>query len=132
MMFEVALRARLLRADAVRAICGDRVSWQLRPEGGALPAITLSTISDVRPRHLKGRDGARSTLVQVDCWATSYGAAHALAMAAIGAIEPPAMIEGKRFGSASIAGPRDLSEELKTGTTIYRLSVDCSIWHVGE
>ncbi|GLV22007.1 hypothetical protein TomMM35A_18600 [Sphingobium sp. TomMM35A] len=132
MDFQTALRARLIADEAVAAIAAARVYWVERTKGSAYPAITLQVISDPRSSHLKGFDGARSTRVQMDCWATSYGAALQLARAAIAALAGPAAILGKKFGNALVEGQRDLSEPVADGSTIHRQSVDLIIWHVGD
>lgn len=125
---QAALRTRLISAGTA---AGSRVTWVERPQLSALPAITLQTISDGRPQHLKGFDGARGTRVQIDCWASTYAAALSLARAVIAALQPPAVISGKKFGQAQIDGQRDLGEDV-SGTFIHRQSVDLIIWHVGD
>lgn len=132
MNFHEALRQRFIRSADVAAIAQSRVFWLLRPEGDNYPAVTLRIVADDRPQHLKGFDGARPTLVQCDSWALEYAKAHALAQVCIHAIASPAMVDGKRFGAAQFEGPRDLSEQLRAGFTVYRQSVDMTIWHVGD
>lgn len=132
MDFQGGIRARLLAAAPVAAIVGTRVDWMTRPQKSALPAITLQTVSDSRPEHLKGIDGARSTRVQVDCWAATYGAALTLARAVIAALQEPATISGKKFGNARVDSQRDLGENLADNSFIHRQSVDLVIWHVGD
>lgn len=135
MDLQAGLRARLLADSAVAAIVGARIYWVDRPQETTYPAITLQTISDPRPEHLKGFDGARATRVQVDCWAkgaAGYGVALSLARAVIAAISPPATVSGKRFGRGSVEGQRDLGETVTDGSFVHRQSVDFSIWHVGD
>lgn len=132
MDFQTGVRARLLADATVAAIIGARVDWVERPQKSALPAISLQTISDPRPLHLKGMDGARSTRVQCDCWAATYAAALALARAVIAALSPPATISGKKFGHAQVDSQRDLGEALADGSFVHRQSVDFLVWHVGD
>ncbi|GLT01804.1 hypothetical protein GCM10007897_32020 [Sphingobium jiangsuense] len=138
MDFQAGLLARLLADPAVSGIAGTRVHWLDRPQAEALPAISLQVISDPRPQHLKGFDGARDTTVQVDCWAASYGEALALARASIAALAPPATISGKRFGGTQVIGQRDLGETVggvgsrSGGTFIHRQSVDFLVRHIGD
>lgn len=131
MNFGEGVTARLLQAGAVTAIAGNRVNWVTRPQLSALPALTLQVISDPRPQHLKGFDGARDTRLQIDAWASGHGIAVALAAAAIAALASPATISGKRFGRAQVDGPRDLGEEVN-GSFVHRQSVDLTIRHVGD
>lgn len=132
MDFQTGVRARLLANSTVSAIVGTRVDWMARPQNAALPAISLQTVSDSRPDHLKGFDGARETRVQCDCWAATYAAALALARAVIAALQPPTTITGKRFGNARVDAQRDLGENIADGSFIHRQSVDFIIWHVGD
>lgn len=132
MDFQGGIRARLLAAAPVAAIVGTRVDWMTRPQKSALPAITLQTVSDSRPEHLKGADGARATRVQVDCWTATYAAGLTLARAVIAALQEPVTISGKRFGNARVDGQRDLGENLADNSFIHRQSVDLVIWHVGD
>lgn len=132
MDFQSGVRARLLANNTVSGIVGARVDWMTRPQKAALPAISLQTISDARPDHLKGFDGARETRVQCDCWAATYAAALALARAAIATLQPPKTISGKKFGNARVDAQRDLGENIADGSFIHRQSVDFIIWHVGD
>lgn len=132
-----ALRARLLAAAPVIALVGNRVDWMTRPQSAGLPAITLQTISDDRPKHLKGYQGFRETRVQCDCWASTYAQSRALAEEVIGVVSPPHAGNGIRFDHAIADGPRDLGEMVggaaNTGTTfVHRASVDFIIWHAAS
>lgn len=132
MDLQQGVRARLIASAAVRAIAATRVSWMTRAKGAPMPAITLQVISDPRPAHLKGLEGARSTRVRVDCWAESYSDALGLARAAIAVLVPPATISGKRFGNGQVVGQQDLAEDLTDGKFIHRQAVDIIIRHVGD
>lgn len=125
--FATALRARLL-ADAEVSGTTTRVHWGIVPQGAALPYIRLQTISDPRPQHLGGYDGARSTRVQADCFAASYGAARGLAEDVIAAVAVPATVGGVQFGRVKAEGPRDLGEDTASGF-VFRASVDLLVEH---
>lgn len=127
-----ALAARLLQAPGVSTIVGTRVDWLRRPQAAALPSITLQTITDARPRHLKGYQGARETRVQIDCWATSYAASVSAASAVVAIVEAPGVFGGVRFGGAAIEGQRDFVEDRDGETDLYRQSIDVTFWHEGE
>lgn len=131
MDMHAGLMTRLLANNAITAAVGARVNWVTRPQASALPAITLQTISDERPQHLKGSDGARDTRVQVDVWATKHSVALAIARSVIAALAAPAVVSGKRFGPARVEGQQDLGEDVN-GTFVHRQSVDLIIWHVGD
>lgn len=124
-----ALRARLLAAVPVTALVGQRVTWMDRPQGSALPAVTLQTISDDRPQHMKGFQDYRATRVQVDVWAASYGSGRAVTEAVIAALAPEAAnSSGVNFGRSFVEALRDLSERLGT-QDIYRTSFDLIVHH---
>lgn len=131
MDFQAGVRARLLANGLVSGAVGTRIDWGQRPQGAAFPAIVLQTISDPRPAHLKDYEATRSTLVQLDVYATTYAAALSIARNAIAVLKDPATISGKVFGPSFVDGQRDTVEPSGT-TNIFRQSVDFNIWHVGE
>lgn len=139
MQFHEGITFRLLNSAAVTDIVGNRVNWGERPQGEPFPALTLQVVSDPRPSHLKGLDGARPTRLQVDCWAETLLQSLALASAVIATLRPPATVSGKKFGVAQIDSQRDLGETVgsgnasqSSGTYIHRQSVDLIIRHVGD
>lgn len=132
MDFHEGLISRLLDDAAVSSIADDRIHWVRRPQNEGVPAITLQVVVDPRPAHLGGLDSARSTMVQVDCWAASIAEVVALANGCIAALEPPFNVEEKRFGGAQIVAQRESGEDTVGGQFLYRKSIDLSIWHVGE
>lgn len=131
-----ALRARLVGDSAVAAIVADYAGTRAifvedRPQDSGLPSVTLFVISDPRPQHLKGFDGARETRVQADCRAATAVTARALALAVIAAATLPGESLGVAFGRAGVEGPRPLNENVN-GTVVYRQSVDLLVWHKGD
>jgi len=122
MDMETALRARLLAAAPVVALVGQRVTWVERPQGAALPAITLQNVTDERVQNFKGFDGLQPGYVQIDVWALSYAAAKALKDAAIAAVVPAATQSGVRFTRGFVTA-RDLSERTDT-QFLFRPSID--------
>ena len=123
--FAPALLARLT------GLAGGQVFWSIVPAGKALPFVRLQTISDARPEHLKGADGARVTRVQADFFAATPKAARVLAFAGIAAVAAPATVAGVQFGRTSAEGPRDLGED-GTQDFIHRASVDLLVNHTGD
>lgn len=126
--FATALHSRLTAAGPVATAVGTRVYWVNRPQGSALPAIRLQTISDPRPEHLQGYDAARVTRVQADCFATTYGAARQLAEKVVTALAEPATVGGVIFGHIKAEGPRDLGEDTTSGF-VHRASMDLLVEH---
>lgn len=78
---EQDIRALLLAASGVTDICGTRINFGANPQGAALPAIVLNTVSDVQGVVLTAPEGHAEARVQVDCYASTYGAAKTLANA---------------------------------------------------
>lgn len=128
MDMQTALRTRLMADAPIAAVAGTRIDWMERPQGNPLPSITLQTISDPRPQHLKGFQRLRETRVQVDCWADDYATARALAELVITAAVPATIVDDVRFDRAMVEGPRDLTNENDVGA-IKRASLDLFIWH---
>lgn len=131
MNFHTGVRARLLADATVAAGVATRIFWGDRPQGTALPAIVLQTVSDPRTAHLKDYDETRVTLIQLDVYATTYASALSIARSAIAVLKVPVTINEKVFGPAFVDGQRDTVEPSGT-TNIYRQSVDFSIWHTGD
>lgn len=119
-----ALRARLLGATAA----GSRVYWVDRPQGSALPAITLQVISGDRPQTYDGFQSSRQSRVQMDVWAETHAAGTALLEAAIGAVAPRVTANGIQFDRTFFEGERDTSERLGTAN-IYRAGIDLLVRH---
>jgi hypothetical protein len=79
MTLEAAMLAHLLGASAVTALVGQRISPPPAPQNQAVPFVTYQRISRVTPLTFTGETGPSRHRLQVDCWATSYLAATALA-----------------------------------------------------
>lgn len=140
MDLEGALRARLIAAAPVAALVAayapsggaptKAVYLVNRPQGSPLPPgqgdITLTVISDSREQHMKGFQELQFARVQVDCRASSYATAKALAEAVIAAAVPPAILNGINFRRASVTPPRDLGEQVATAF-IHRKQLDLII-----
>lgn len=122
MDMEGALRARLLAASAVTNIVSQRIYWDDRPQSEPLPAVVLSTPSDVRPQHLKGFD-LPETLVQVDVLGTTFAQKKALKEAVIATLAPSHNGNGIQFQRASDIAARPLNERTET-QFVFRDAID--------
>lgn len=118
-----ALATHLEDDTAVAAIADDRVHVEQVPQNTARPYVLLKVISDPRPQHLKGYDGARTSRVQADCVADRYGESRALAEVVIAAVAEPWDDGEIRFGRVKAEGPRDRGGEVE-GEYRYRAVVD--------
>lgn len=123
-----ALRARLIAAADVSSLVGNRVTWVDRPQGSALPAITLQTISADREQHMQGFQAFQSARVQCDIWADSYGKARQITEAVIAALAPAGASDGVRFDRMFFEGERDLMERVDS-KSIHRTTIDLIVWH---
>lgn len=122
---ETALRARIM--TAVPAV-GTRVYWGIRPQGSALPAIVLTTVSDNRSQHMKGFDTYQAKRVQVDCYATTYDQAVTLREAVIAGVVPAALQGVTRFLRAFVNNTMGRGEDTTSGY-VHRQMLDLTIWH---
>ena len=121
-----ALRARLLAAPAVTAKVAQRVYWVDRPQTSALPAITLQTVSELRPQHMGGFDGLSDVRIQIDVWAATYSDAKIIAEAVLAALIPAHTGNGIKFERSFIETMRDLGERTET-QFIHRTSIDLMV-----
>lgn len=111
MGWQLALTARLEAAQGVTALVGSRVYWIERPQGSALPAITLTTISDAMDQHLKDFESLQPARCQIDVWAPTYEVARQITDAVIEAVVPPHTGNGIKFTRAMVdLAPRDMAE----------------------
>lgn len=120
--------ARLLAANPVTALVGQRIEWDERAPDSPLPAIMLQTITDVRPQNHDGFDDFRGTRVQVNCLAATKAQAIAVREAAIAALVPAGEQSGVTFLRSFIDGGGSDAERTSTGR-ICRERTDLIIWH---
>lgn len=85
---KTALRTRLTADATISGLVGGRVDWGLRPQGKALPAISLTLISTPHDYRMDGPQTTRQFRVQADCWANSYKSSQDVRDAVIAALEP--------------------------------------------
>lgn len=135
MDWQEALRTRLLADGTLSALVSTRIDWVERPQGKALPAVTLQSISDGREQHLKGFEGLQPARVQYDVWGDTYASVRAVVDALIGdeSQDGAAIVSntanGHRFTRAMVElAPRDLTERTSAGDgqrkTVFRTTFD--------
>lgn len=117
-MIETDIHAALTAGSPSPTAAGDRVYALLRPQGGALPAVVYTRISNQPVTSLAGSSGLNRVRVQIDCWATTMAAALTLADEARVALEAATM---KALPDSDFA-------EYEEETRIYRLSRDFFCW----
>ena len=128
---EEDLRAALLANAGVSALVGGRISWGLRPQGQALPAVSLTRVTGGYDYTLAERVRTTRPLVQIDCWAGAYGDAKALARAMATALDT---LSTAPFQGCFIEDERDDAEDpgapqSDRSTEIYRTSLDVRVVH---
>ena len=133
MDFEAALRTRLLAAEAVTALAGDRVDWgehdQRRQQQ---PDVLLQTIVAPRDQHMGGEQALRYAIVQVACSAGTSPDKVALREAVIAALLPAAEVETMRFRRGFIDAVRDRSSDRGEGRGfVHRDEIDFKFWFSG-
>lgn len=107
---EEDLRALLLAAPGVTALCSSRIDWGRRPQGAAFPAIALNVISHPRAYTMAGQDTLSQARVQVDCFDVTYGGAKLLGRAVLAALSG---YRGGKFQGIFCDGEQDLEDSGK-------------------
>lgn len=78
---EELLRTLLAGSSALTTLVGERLQWGFREQATALPAVTLTKISGGPLYADEGEVGLGENRVQIDCWASSFTSATAVARA---------------------------------------------------
>lgn len=121
----------LLLADAgLTALVGTRIKWLLRPQGSALPAITLQLAAGGRDYHFGGRSDLSGPLIQMDVWAATFASMKAVERALLTALDA---ITAAPFQGAFVESERETTEtqdgpDATGSTTFYRASKDVRVW----
>lgn len=133
---EEALRDLLLGTAALTEMVGRRVDWGVRPQGDALPAITLERISGEVQMNTNAPSGWDVDRVQIECWGRTYKAAKdaAQVLASPGGTSTPVGVlvgyRGERLGlrlRTFIVGRRSDSDSDSKGP-VHRSSIDVVVW----
>ena len=126
-----ALRAKMLANSALAAIVGTRVyNMDTRPQGGALPAVTIRQINGARQYTHDGVGGLVAARVEVNCYGASGADASSLATAARRAIEGNGFtLDGETVHSVMLQGEQDFTGEAEAaGVRVYRVALDFEVW----
>lgn len=81
MSVEAFVTAWLSRDADVQNLVGQRIYPQELPQGAGIPAVTYYRTGQEGVRSLGGLSGLSRARLTIDCWATSYSDAKALALA---------------------------------------------------
>ncbi len=133
---EHALASLLLGYPTLAVLVGDRINWNLYPQGIASPAIRLSVVSSVASYHMQGQDSLGDARVQIDVRAESkpgddaagYRIAHEVAAAVKALLSGyRGTAAGRHFAGVFLVSERQTAE--KAESTLYHLfSMDFQVW----
>jgi len=87
MTIETTLFSTLSGAAGVSALVSSRIYPNVAPESVTFPYLVYSVISSERMHTLPGVANMQRKTIQIDCNATTYSGAKALATAVISALE---------------------------------------------
>lgn len=120
------LRARLKNDATVAGLVSTRIDWAKRPQGSALPAITLQRISEQRPQHMGGNDNLKSARVQIDIWAEKEATLTPIEDAVLVCLVPEATQGATKFFRSFVDAIRDMPAEAEVGA-LFRTSIDLKV-----
>lgn len=75
----------------VRKSVGNRIYPVELPQGAGVPSLTYYKVSEEGQKTLNGLSGLTRTRMAIDCWATSYSDANALAKIIRGNVTTPGL-----------------------------------------
>lgn len=126
---EEALRAYLIADSGVTAQVSTRVYWGRIAQGAAYPAVRLTLVSAPRLYSHDGDAGTRASAVQIDCMATTYGAAKTALRAIIARLTGArgALTGGLTLQAAFVDAERDSNDD-DPAQPLYMASADVTLW----
>jgi len=125
----VTMVAKLKADSAVAALIGARVYPMLRPQGTTLPAIEYEVTNDNPLNVASGATTTSECTITVDCIASTYIGARALAAAVQTCLGGTADANGDIW---HLTNQADVPGDIAPGQDIfesYVVSQDYSVWH---
>jgi hypothetical protein len=125
------LIAYLLASATITALTGTRITPAAASQGAALPYVTVEAITRGPLYADDGAVGLTQDRVQIDCWATTFSGARALADAVIARLSAVRdVVQGATtFVYMLIDNTQDLREAGSNAFEYtYRMSLDVIIW----
>lgn len=123
-----SFRKRLTDDAVLKNIVGARIDFGLRPQGENLPGLSLSVLSDPRPKHFDGRQGLRQTRYQIDAFGLTVDEVSRAAERCIEILEVPAIVDGVRWESPLFEGPEDSGSQ-EDALFVHRARLVVLAWH---
>jgi uncharacterized protein DUF3168 len=123
MSFEADLKAHLQGDATVSATVADRIFPSIVPEGEAMPSITYTHIIGQPENSLDGfTSGLTRYAMQIDCWALTYPAVLALALAVRDRL-------GTNASTISfVVNEFPLIDDFEPDTKRFRRALGCACW----
>lgn len=122
---EEELRAILLADTGVSNRVSTRINWGAHPQGQALPAIVLNLAAGAEGMNMNGTNNLFEGIVQVDCYADTYGSAKLLSRDAVSALHA---YRGGGFRLVTQTSTRDSREGgTNEAERPYRVGLDFNI-----
>jgi hypothetical protein len=119
---EELLTARLLASLPLTALVGTRINWLERPEGDALPSLTLTNVHPGRAYSHDGPDGLSYGRIQFDSWGASYLQAKRVSRAVRQVMEARYENDNVVFeDSLELSSTDQKPERLPGGTPVFRI-----------
>jgi hypothetical protein len=127
---EEGIIARLLATGGVTTLVSTRVSPGRRPQGSALPAIDVITISGAPVYTDDGESGLASARIEINCWGQTYSSAKAVGRAVKASLSAfVGESGGITFQTILLDAERDFNE---TGSNaadyLFRTNLDFIVW----
>lgn len=133
---EAALVALMLADAGLAAQVGDRINWEIFPQGIGSPCVRLTRIGGATGYHMRGSDGLDGAQVQVDIRAAApiENDAAGFKPAKGAADAAKALLSGYRgtvadvcFGGIFVTAERHYTEKTD-GNLFHVVSLDLDIW----
>lgn len=127
---EEDLIAKLLTLPVASTV-SNQIYWLTQKQGELPPAIELTKVASLGQVNMDGVDHLVESVVQFDCWATSFATALVLSRA-IKALIGTSFTQGAtRFQGIFYSGERQSFEDYGEQSPIryYRVSLDLRLWH---
>jgi hypothetical protein len=127
-----ALRSRLLANATVAGLVGVRVyNMDTRPQGGALPAVTIRQISGERQYTHDAVGRLVDGRAEINCYGANGADAVALATAVRRAIEGAGFTaDTETVQSVFLLSEQDFTGEAEAaGVRVFRVMLDFQVWY---
>jgi hypothetical protein len=129
---EEAFTNYLLTSVGLGILVGPRITWGVRPQASALPAIVLHKI-DGSPQYAdEGEVGLFTARIQIDNWGVTYASAKNVsreAMARLSGGGAAFTYDNFDFDISFNESGQDTFELGDGGEHLYRVRLDFTIWY---